>query len=246
MIADPKGRNPAQSWESAPGPVASEIEPLPGLYARSWGDEGPLVLAVHGWRGRPMQFLPLAAALLALGCRTVALDLPGHGRSAGRATPRIVGGLIAQVAERLGPVHGVIGHSFGGAVLGAALLQGLAPQRLAVIASPARLSKLPLAMARALALPERAVGHLLRIMEQQAGRPPQEFDLASVLPRQALPGLIVHDRDDAVIPFRNAEELAALWPLADLVATRGLGHRDLLADPPTVAAVAAFLADSRA
>lgn len=243
MIADPGGRNPAQAWESAPGPVAREIEPLPGLYARSWGDDGPLVLAVHGWRGRPLQFLPLATALLARGFRTIALDLPGHGRSCGRATPRSVGGLIAAVADRLGPVHAVVGHSFGGAVLGSALLQGLATPRLVVIASPAQLSRLPLAMARALKLPERAVGQLMRILEQQAGRPPQEFDLADVAPRSGLPGLIVHDRDDPAVPFRNAEELSMRWPQAHLVATHGLGHRDVLADPPTVAAVTAFITD---
>ncbi len=242
MIANPGGRNPPQPWESAPGLVGREIELLPGLYAWCWGESGPAVLAVHGWRGRPRQFLPLAAALLERGIRTVALDLPGHGRSSGRYTPRTLGGLIAEVASLLGPVQGIVGHSYGGAVLGPALLQGLVTPRIVLVASPAHMSRVPLARARELAPPPRVLTAFARILDEQAGRPAQELDLVAVAPACGLPGLIVHDQDDEVVPFTESQELAALWPQARLIATRGLGHRDVLADPAVIAAVAGFIA----
>lgn len=241
-ISDPGGRNPPQSWESGPGPAGREVELLPGLYAWCWGESGPAVLAVHGWRGRPRQFLPLAGALLGHGYRTVALDLPGHGRSAGRYTPQTLGRLIAEVANLLGPVQGVVGHSYGGAVLGPALLQGLVTPRIVLVASPAHMSRVPLARARDLAPPPRVLAAFARILDEQAGRPAQELDLIAVAPAGALPGLIVHDQDDEVVPFAESQELAALWPQARLIATRGLGHRDVLADPAVIAAVAGFIA----
>jgi len=65
LVARPRGRNPTQPWETASGHEGSAIELRTGLHATSWGDSGPLVLALHGWRGRTTQFRPLAAALLA-------------------------------------------------------------------------------------------------------------------------------------------------------------------------------------
>jgi len=91
LISRPRGQNPTQPWELATGPTGREIELRTGLRARSWGEQGPLVLALHGWRGRTTQFRPLASKLLEKGMRTVALELPGHGistdRSCGHARP---------------------------------------------------------------------------------------------------------------------------------------------------------------
>lgn len=243
LLSAPRGRNPAQPWESGPGPLAREIELWPGLFARAWGEAGPLVLAVHGWRGRPLQFLPIATGLLERGHRVVALDLPGHGRSAGRTvTPDRLGRLIVQVVDRIGPVSGIIGHSFGGAAIGPALLHGLAVARVVIIASPSRISGLHRTQARALALPPRALMELDRLLEDQAGRPARELDLVAALPDRAVQGLIVHDRDDAVVPCSESQALAAAWPQARLLLTDGLGHRDVLAERSVIETAVNFIA----
>ena len=75
LISRPRGQNPTQPWELATGVAGKEIELRTGLRARSWGESGPLVFALHGWRGRTTQFRPLASLLLARGMRTVALDV---------------------------------------------------------------------------------------------------------------------------------------------------------------------------
>ena len=72
LVTRPRGRNPTQPWELAKPAGEREVELRPGLFALVTGDSGPAVLALHGWRGRPTQFRPLAAALLERGCRTIA------------------------------------------------------------------------------------------------------------------------------------------------------------------------------
>lgn len=243
LISRPRGRNPTQPWELAPGLATRETELRPGLFARTWGESGPLVLALHGWRGRPTQFSPLAAALAMHGLRTIALDLPGHGRSAGeRATPRLLSDLLFEVTKITGPAHAVVGHSFGGAAIGAALAFGFQTSRVVVVSSPTRVSRMPFMYAKALRLPPRAMAHFGQLLDEHAGRPVAELDLVAVGPHCRIPALLVHDRGDAVIPWREAEVLAAAWPALQVIATEGLGHRDILADAAVVQAIAGFIA----
>jgi pimeloyl-ACP methyl ester carboxylesterase len=200
------------------------------------------VFALHGWRGRPTQFRALAEMLLARGLRTIALDVPGHGRSAGqRVTPRIFGDLLIEAARIAGPAHAVVGHSFGGAAIGAALALGFTSSRIVIVSSPTRVSRMPFAYARGFGLPPRAMPHFARLLDAHAGRPVAELDLVSSGPRCGIPALLVHDRDDAVIPYGDAEILAAAWPALRVLATSGLGHRDILADAAVARAVADFI-----
>ncbi|MGH8135579.1 MAG: alpha/beta fold hydrolase [Steroidobacteraceae bacterium] len=247
LVSRPRGRNPTQPWELALGLAAREIELRPGIFARAWGATGPLVLALHGWRGRTTQFNPLAATLAASGLRTIALDLPGHDRSAGdRVTPRILADLLNEVTRITGPVHAAVGHSFGGAAIGAALASGFTASRLVIVSSPTRVSRLPFLFAKALSLPPRAMEHFARLLDEHAGRPIAELDLVATGPRCSIPALLVHDRGDAVIPYREAEVLAAAWPGLKMISTDGLGHRDILADATVVKAIADFIAGDSA
>ncbi len=242
LISRPRGQNPTQPWELATGSAGKEIELRTGLRARSWGGTGPLVLALHGWRGRTTQFRPLAARLLERGMRTVALELPGHGISVGEnASPRIIGELLVEVERITGPAHAAIGHSFGGAALGAALLYGFRPKRVVFVSSPTRVSRIPLMFARAAGLPPAAMREFVKILNREAGRPPAELDLVAVAPRAGIPGLLIHDREDAVIPYSEAEALAAAWPAVQFLATTGRGHRDILSAPEVIQAIADFV-----
>jgi pimeloyl-ACP methyl ester carboxylesterase len=243
MVSRPRGRNPTQPWELAAGLESPEIELRPGLFARTWGESGPLVLALHGWRGRPTQFGPLAVTLVGRGFRTIALDLPGHARSAGeQATPRLLAELLIEVTKLTGPAHALVGHSFGGAAIGAALAFGFTTSRIVIVSSPTRVSRLPFMWANALHLPPRSMAHFARLLDEHAGRPVAELDLVTVGPHCSIPALLVHDRGDAVIPYHEAEILAAAWPALKMISTTGLGHRDILADAAVVKTIAGFIA----
>ncbi len=52
------------------------------IVGRAWG-EGPTLLLVHGWGGHSGQMTALVGPAVAAGLRAVAIDLPGHGESAG-------------------------------------------------------------------------------------------------------------------------------------------------------------------
>lgn len=217
-----------------------------GLAGLRWGHEGPMVLAIHGWEGRAAQFQPLAETLVARGFRLIALDAPAHGRSPGEeADPVVFADALQEVADEIGPVHAVVGHSMGGASVLYALSRGLRSARAVAIAAPAGLAGVLARMSRHLGLPEAARRRFFATMAARTGIAPEQLDidhLATRLPAQPL--LVVHDRDDGVIPFADAERIAGATR-ARLVATRGLGHRAVLKDAQVLEAIAGFV-DARA
>ena len=100
---------------------------IAGLHAGTPG--APRVLALHGWLDNAASFLPLAPFLD--GIELVAIDMPGHGRSAHlpAGADYSFAGALDQPAGRcrcagLGP-FGLLGHSMGGAI--ASLLAAACP-----------------------------------------------------------------------------------------------------------------------
>jgi pimeloyl-ACP methyl ester carboxylesterase len=57
-----------------------------------------------------------------------------------------------------------------------------------------------------------------------------------------VPALIIHDRDDADVPWQQAELLAKAWPGARLLLTRGLGHMRILRNRDVIQTSVDFIA----
>ena len=213
-----------------------------GMHATAWG-AGPTVLLVHGWEGRGSQLVAFVEPLVEAGFRVVALDGPAHGDSPGTQTNMVeYARTLMAVGTALGPFAGIVAHSFGVGATILALSQGLRADRVAVIAGPSSVEDI---LRRALAdfgLGGRTAEVFLELCARKVGVQARELDLRAMASTLAhVPALVLHDRDDAEIPYADGEALAAAWPGARLLTTDGLGHRRILRDPAPVAAAADFL-----
>lgn len=223
--------------------------------AWSWGpdDAGtPTVLLVHGWGGHAGQLQAFVAPLLAAGYRVVAFDAPAHGGSA----PSRLGGrrvsflefaaALREVAATTGPIAGLIAHSSGCTAVALAIRDGWSPPpRLAFVAPFVFPDAYAAPFARMLGISARVMAAFRAAVERRFERPWSDFDIPN-LPQAATvpPLLLVHDREDAEVPFADGEVLAAAWPQTRLTATRGLGHRRLLRDAAVVQRVVGFVAEA--
>jgi pimeloyl-ACP methyl ester carboxylesterase len=211
------------------------------IVGRVWG-EGPTLLLVHGWGGHAGQMTTLVDPAVAAGFRVVAVDLPGHGDSAGRVSSLVHGAsALARVAALFGPVRCLIAHSFGAAVSTYALSRGLAVERAVFFAPPARFETFWQRFRMGVGVSDLVMERMLHRAEEWldvrfAGISP--VDLA---PRMETPLLVLHDPEDREMPFGEGADLAASWPGAVLRRAEGLGHLRILRDPGCVAEAVSFL-----
>lgn len=213
------------------------------LAAYEWGGDGPPVLLIHGWNGRGPQLSALADPLVARGFRVIALDGPGHGRSPGhRSDLRVFTDALHVAADTWGPLAGAVAHSFGGICLCTAMHEGLAVARAVIVGTPARYEDLVIGFAAHLRLPSPLVARFRSRMEAGFGADLWErYAPLNCAPDLRVPGLVVHDAKDRVVPAASARAIAEAWPHARLLVTDGLGHYRILSDANVVTEIADFV-----
>lgn len=209
----------------------------------TWGSGRPVVLA-HGWGSRAGRFSTIAAALVEADFRVVLFDAPAHGASMGRqaSLPEFSLALRA-VGDKVGPLHGLIGHSLGGAAVSLAMRHGLHAERAVLLAPPADVVLFSHAFSEHLRIPLRARKVMRQNLETRLQFRFEELHIPTLARGMTASALIIHDRHDPDVPYAHGKEIATAWPGAQLLTTTGLGHRAILRDADVIRHTVAFLSD---
>ncbi|WP_052019443.1 alpha/beta hydrolase [Asticcacaulis sp. YBE204] len=206
------------------------------------------VVLVHGWSGQAAVMSAFVDPLLEQGFDVIVFDLPAHGRSDGDRlhVPLGVRALHALHAVT-GPWYGLVGHSFGGAVITSALsglvdgLPRLSASRLALVAAPNSMPRIFDIFSRRHHLSPAADRHLKSHVRRLTGHEVDAFIGADILRRDPVPTLVLHAPDDKEVDYLSAEEFATAGPHVTVHALPGLGHRRILYARDTLRAVADFM-----
>jgi hypothetical protein len=201
--------------------------------------DGPVVVAVHGWGGRPAQMVPLAARLAAAGFRVVIPTLPGH--AGGQSTDVKQAALaIRAVVGELDPPAAVVGHSFAGITLRLAFLESAPP--LVVLLAPLVHVRDAVSVfaTRLRVMPWARRGLLRRLVRWDRSLWP----IVDGPGTDQYPGaelLVLHDPDDPETPFAASAAMAIRRPRTEIAPISGVGHAGILSEDSVVEAVAAFV-----
>ncbi len=211
------------------------------LKAHAWGN-GPSVLLAHGWDSRGTHWGSYISALVEAGFRAIAVDAPAHGDSPGeRANVLLYALELLKASRSLGPLAGIVGHSFGAAASSVALHRGLNAERAVLLSGPNSLRFITEQWCRHHHIVESQIPHFVHLVELEVGEPIDSLEIARMAGSLSQPVLVVHDRLDEDIPLEEGLAVASAWPGSRLLITERYGHRRIMLAKEVVREVVAFL-----
>ncbi|KIU18336.1 alpha/beta fold hydrolase [Mycolicibacterium llatzerense] len=225
------------------------------IAGESWGD-GPPVYLVHGWGGRRPHLGMFVKPLVAAGYRVIAFDLPSHNESEpgalkpGRTTAIECAAAVAAVIREHGPAHAVVAHSLGAnSATMAAAVNGAQVGRLVLLAPMGDYPMYLDLFAARHNFGRRIRAGLQRRLVRRIGMSLADTNMVNLGARANHPPLLlIHDPDDPDSPYSSSEKLAASWPGAQLLTTKGLGklaHYRMLRHRPAITAGLDFISAER-
>ena len=213
-----------------------------------WGSGDKTILLVHGWESRGTALRHFVPALLEKGYRVVAFDGPAHGDSSGkRVDVRTFSGAIKALTERYENVEGIIAHSFGGIASFYALsnlIPGFELKKMVLIGVPSQFDYPIQNALRTMNAPPKVRHYFYEIFEKDLKVPLKGSSVAANKDKiNVAAALIVHDRQDEIVGFDQAEMTVQNWDKAELQETDGFGHFRLMKSPQVVERVVEFICE---
>lgn len=216
-----------------------------GRKARVWG-KGPVVWLLHGWESRGSTFIKLIPLLVDKGFQVVAWDAPAHGDSPGKSTnlPDYARCLSADINENIFNLPlAFVGHSFGGAAMSILSKIRSMPSKVIIVSAPSRIKNIFNRFAKMINLGDKATNKFIALAESKSGYSLLDCSLISNDISTSCDTLVIHDRDDDVIPFADFEALQETWVSGQFLATKKLGHRLTIKNQSTLNNIVDFIVD---
>ena len=237
----------AEFWQQADAQVEIEFDNQ-NIPVYLWG-EGPLVVMMHGWSGSGAQFRKLIPGLVEAGYQVAAFDAPAHGNNPGKHTHLVafVNTLLG-IQQKIGPLHTLMAHSFGGMAAMMAKHRGLSVEQMVLFGPHLDVDEIHRSYSELLNLNPK----LSRQFRDKIGARMAEivefddvwqfFTPENLLKKCDFGGLLIYDTQDEEIPLPQFKAVARYWKGAQILETEGLGHHLILRDPVVVDKVLKFMA----
>lgn len=219
------------------------------LMTYSWGDQdAPIVMLCHGWQSRGTALRMFVPQLLENGYRVVAMDAPAHGESTGdRCNLLGYATSIASVIDTLPNLYGAICHSFGCNSLSYAFTR-LRPnreiKRVVLVAMWVRMIDVFRRFQKQVALPEKVFIAIDNHLSETYSVRMVDIDFSKLnLGMQIESIMVVHDKQDPIMPLSDAATLAEHWDNTHVLAPDGYGHFRLVKNPDVIQAITEFIVE---
>lgn len=210
-----------------------------------WGTGEKSVLLIHGWEGQAGNFADLVEKLLENDYRVYAFDGPSHGYSSrGKTSLFEFTELVAVMIDKF-QVETLVSHSFGGVATTFALHANphLKINKYLLLTTPDRFTERIDDVTEFLGITDEVKERLIDRLESETGQRVADLNVSDfVKDINVKEALIIHDKDDKVIPINRARNVYQNWPAAGFSTLEGTGHFRILRDPAVLNMALKFLA----
>lgn len=203
---------------------------------------GPTVLLVHGWEDSAWSMSAIAKQLIDKNLRVVLFDLPAHGFSPGKKTNIIeVSSIIQTLAAQETDLLAIVSHSFGAVCAGHAIKSGIKLDHFVSIGAPTSMEFIVDSFCSTIGASAHIKMQLINHIDDILQVPYKTESLSNVAKQFTVNGLIIHDRNDRMVPYAQAKELLASWAGSKLFTTEKLGHNRTLINKDVIETIMAKL-----
>jgi len=217
------------------------------VYGYRWGNSNnQKVLILHGFSSTLTKFLHYVEPLVQNGMEVYAFDAPAHGNSEGKTINVLqYRELILKINELYGPMNSYISHSFGGLALSLYAEKNIhhTETKIVLIAPATETTTALEYFSSKLGISKSLQTAIKNHIFEKSGMKAEEFSVRRALRQVRANILWIHDLDDDVTPWRDAEQVKSEnHSTIQFINTTGLGHRRIYKDPIVAKQVVEFAA----
>lgn len=200
-----------------------------------WGNNpNKRILILHGFESAIAKFERYITPLLQKGYEIIAFDAQAHGNSQGVTItlPEYINN-IADIHHQYGGFNAYMGHSLGASAL-VHFLEATpvaSASKVVLIAPSTEATSLISRFSHILRLNKKVKNKLNHLIQQRIGKPISYFSVIRAIPDIPSQVLWLHDRNDQITPFADAEKIENCGCAhVRFVPTSGLGHNKIYRD----------------
>lgn len=209
-----------------------------------WPGEGERILLIHGWEGQAGNFSDLIEKLIIKGYDIHAFDAPSHGLSSrGKTSLFDFTDLTSERIQTIKPLH-LISHSFGGVATTYALLQTPESkiEKYVLITTPDKFSERINDVSEQVGISDKVKRKLIAKIETEADQKIDVLNVSEFVKQISVKeALILHDKNDKIIPFEQSKNVDENWEASSLVEINNTGHFRILRTESVLAKIIEFL-----
>ena len=191
-----------------------------------WLGKNKTILLAHGWESNVSRWDYILQNLKDQDYNIIALDAPAHGRSDGKQFNAVLySEFINAVAKKFEP-EVIIGHSVGGMASVFCLHNHQLPsvKKMILLGAPAHFTGVFDRYKLMMGYNNKISSGLDRVVFENFGKPVDYFSAATFTESIAAKGLIIHDKNDKIIPYEDALLFSKRYKNSELISTSGFGH----------------------
>lgn len=209
-----------------------------------WEGSKDSVLLIHGWEGQAGNFTDLIKKLRKADYNIYAFDAPSHGFSSKGKTSLMEFTELVGVLIKKYKVRKLISHSFGGVATTYALFknQDIEIDKYALLTTPDKFIERINDVTIQYGINKKVIRKLVNKLEEDYQIKVEQLSVSEFVKEiKVEKSLIIHDKNDRVIPIERSKNVHNNWKQSTFKEVEGTGHFRILRDENILNEVMVFI-----
>ncbi|WP_372753987.1 alpha/beta hydrolase [Mariniflexile sp.] len=190
-----------------------------------WKGTKETVLLVHGWESNAFRWKDLIEMLQAQNYNIIAIDAPAHGNSGNKIFNVFLYSDCINAVTSHFKIDSIVGHSVGATASAISLHKyNSSIKKLISLGAPSNFTGIITNYINMMGYNNRVTNAMNNYYLKHFDHEPDYFSAKNFLKDIQAKGLIIHDKKDRIISYRDALDISKHYKDSKLIKTIGLGH----------------------